>query len=117
MTPNSAHAAVCAGACFLSRGLRYLDCATAKRGLRVVGRIADNGQNECPGYPSEASVVDTCLQLMWSEGPPAQAACDGSCFQQHGHFLNMTNPQFTKVACGFARTSNGSLWAVQNYSP
>jgi len=76
-----------------------------------------NGQNECPGYASEASVVGACLQQMWSEGPPEQTTCDGSCFQQHGHFLNMTNPQFTKVACGFAKSSDGALWAVQNYSP
>ena len=75
-----------------------------------------NGQNECPGYASEDSVLGTCLQQMWSEGPPPQTPCDGACFQSHGHFINMTNPKLKRVACGFARTS-GKLWSVQNFGP
>ncbi len=73
------------------------------------------GQNECPGYDSESQVIGLCLQQMWSEGPPPQEECEGQCFQEHGHFINMTNPSHTKVACGFANASDGSLWAVQNY--
>jgi hypothetical protein len=76
-----------------------------------------NGQNECPGYSSETQVVGSCLQQMWSEGPPPQSPCDSACFQKYGHFINMTNTKFKKVACGFFKTSAGSLWAVQNFSP
>jgi hypothetical protein len=75
------------------------------------------GQNECPGYRTESSVISMCLQQMWSEGPPPQMPCDGNCFQTYGHFINMTNTKFKKVACGLFTTSSGSIWAVQNFSP
>lgn len=76
-----------------------------------------NGQNECPGYPSLNNVVGTCLQQMWNEGPPPMTPCNGDCFQKYGHFLNMTNKSFKKVACGFSGTAGPGLWAVQNFSP
>jgi hypothetical protein len=76
-----------------------------------------NGQNECPGYRSETQVISTCLQQMWNEGPPPTSPCNGDCFQMYGHFINMTNTKFKKVACGFFNTSSNSLWAVQNFSP
>jgi hypothetical protein len=75
------------------------------------------GQNECPGYKSETQVISTCLQQMWSEGPPPQSPCNGDCFQTYGHFINMTNTKFKKVACGLFTTTSGSIWAVQNFSP
>jgi hypothetical protein len=74
------------------------------------------GQNECPGYDSESQVIGYCLQQMWSEGPPPQESCEGQCFQEHGHFINMTNPKYSRVACGFATAADGSVWAVQNFS-
>ena len=74
------------------------------------------GQNECPGYRNEAQVNSVCLQQMWDEGPPPMMPCDGACFQKYGHFINMTNKMFKKVACGFAKTSTGTVWAVQNFS-
>ncbi len=74
------------------------------------------GQNECPGYRSEQQVIGLCLQQMWSEGPPPSESCSGQCFQEHGHFINMTNPDFKRVACGFFTTASGDLWAVQNFS-
>jgi hypothetical protein len=81
-------------------------------------------QDECPGYPSNSSVIDMCLQEMWSEGPPPAgttiAQCESpamlqTCYEMHGHFINMSNPQVTKVACGFA-TVSGAIWAAQNFS-
>jgi hypothetical protein len=81
------------------------------------------GQDECPGYPSEQSVIDQCLQQMWSEGPPpagttvAQCEADSTCFEAHGHFINMSNPAVTQVACGFYTTSGGAVWAPQNFTP
>jgi hypothetical protein len=74
------------------------------------------GQNECPGYPTETYVIGTCLQQMWSEGPPPMTPCEGQCFQTYGHFLNMTNKGFKKVACGVFKTTAGAIWAVQNFS-
>jgi hypothetical protein len=65
-------------------------------------------QNECPGYGSLDSTVTTCLAQMWAEGP-------GADFQQHGHYINMSSTQYTQVACGFYVTSNGSVWAVQDF--
>ncbi len=66
------------------------------------------GQNECPGYPSEASITARCLQQMWDEGP-------GEPFSEHGHYINMTNPAHSMVACGFHTTDGGRVWAIQNF--
>lgn len=66
-------------------------------------------QNECPGWASLGAVLGSCLQTMWDEGP-------GEDFQQHGHYRNMSSADFTKVACGFFTTSEGVVWAVQNFS-
>lgn len=75
-----------------------------------------SAQNECPGWGSPAQVVGGCLQSMWNEGPPPQTPCSGSCFQTYGHFINMTNTRYTRVACGFFQTGDGEWWAVQNFS-
>lgn len=74
------------------------------------------GQNECPGYSSDSQVISLCLQQMWSEGPGPEDPCNGQCFEEHGHFINMTSTSMTKVACGFYTTSSGKVWAVQNFS-
>ena len=65
-------------------------------------------QNECPGWWSEASIVDSCLQMMWDEGP-------GENFNEHGHYINMSNPNYSKVACGIYDTGSGGIWSVQNF--
>ncbi|WP_437732471.1 CAP domain-containing protein [Sorangium sp. So ce1335] len=73
------------------------------------GACKERAQNECPGWPGPAgSMIVPCLQLMWDEGP-------GEDFNQHGHYLNMSNPEFTQVACGFHTFPDGSVWAVQNF--
>jgi hypothetical protein len=83
-------------------------------------------QDECPGDPGNAYVIDMCLQQMWSEGPPPAgttiAQCESpqminTCYESHGHFINMSNPAMNKVACGFYTTSTGAVWAAQNFSP
>lgn len=43
---------------------------------------------------------------MWNEGP-------GEDFDEHGHYLNMTNDRYSRVACGFHDTGS-EIWAVQN---
>jgi hypothetical protein len=45
---------------------------------------------------------------MWNEGP-------GSDWSQHGHYINMSNPNYTMVAIGFYITSAGKVWSVQNF--
>ena len=66
------------------------------------------GQNECPAYPSTAMLIGSCLQAMWDEGP-------GEDFDEHGHYLNMTNSSFSEVACGLFTTPRGDVWSVQNF--
>lgn len=69
-----------------------------------------NAQNECPGWGSVSQVIDSCLQMMWDEGP-------GEPFSEHGHYINMSSTSYSRAACGFYTTPGGSLWAVQNFSP
>ena len=68
------------------------------------------GQNECPAWGSEGQIISGCLQTMWDEGP-------GPWGDDHGHYLNMTNEAFRRVACGFYETPEGRVWSVQNFSP
>ena len=46
-------------------------------------------------------IIDGCLQAMWDEGP-------GKRFSKHGHYINMSNPSYERVACGFAKS--GTAW-------
>ena len=72
------------------------------------GDCHEFAQNTCPGWGSAEEVVQTCLQSMWDEGP-------GEDFSKHGHYLNMSNPDYTHVACGFFEMENGDIWANQNF--
>jgi len=72
-------------------------------------------QNECPGYASNSQVISLCMQQMWDEGPPPTSSCTGTCYEQHGHYINMTDPSVHRVACGFFTTSSGQVWAAQNF--
>ncbi|MCC6848968.1 MAG: CAP domain-containing protein [Deltaproteobacteria bacterium] len=73
------------------------------------GQCTEWAQNECPNWPGPpAAMIDDCLALMWAEGP-------GEPYSAHGHYINMTNPSYTKVACGFAVLPNGRVWAVQDF--
>jgi hypothetical protein len=73
------------------------------------GQCSEWAQNECPNWPGPPEqMIGTCLQMMWNEGP-------GEPYSQHGHYINMANPNYTKVACGFAVLLNGRVWAVQDF--
>jgi hypothetical protein len=73
------------------------------------GNCGEFAQNECPGWPNDpAMIVTDCLQMMWDEGP-------GEDFDLHGHFINMSNPDYTEVSCGFYVTPGGEMWAVQDF--
>ena len=85
----------------------------AKRGIhagfnRGVCEPKGFAQNECPAWPSTTRIIDGCLQRMWDEGP-------GRRFSKHGHYLNMSSPRYKRVACGFAKASDGEVWSVQNF--
>jgi len=53
-------------------------------------------------------MIGSCLQMMWAEGP-------GSDFSAHGHYLNMSSTNYTKVACGFYVTPQGTVWTLQDF--
>jgi hypothetical protein len=73
------------------------------------GMCGEHAQDECPGWPGPpASMIGGCLMQMWAEGP-------GSDFSKHGHFINMSSTDYTKVACGYHVLDDGSVWAAQNF--
>ena len=84
-----------------------------------------SGQNTCPGYPVRGSGTITstlkgCLDQMWAEGSPPQGvqACiqdSTGCFQDHGHWINMSMESYGTVACGFYKMKNGAYWMNQNF--
>jgi uncharacterized protein YkwD len=65
-------------------------------------------QNECLGSGPIESMLDTCLQDMWNEGP-------GEDYKAHGHYLAMSSTDYTEVACGYFVKSSGEVWSVQNF--
>jgi hypothetical protein len=87
----------------------------AHAGFKAKICAAGNAQDECPGYRSNDQVISGCLQQMFNEGPPPMMPCSGTCYQQHGHFINMTNTRYTSIACGFFTNTDGKIWAVQNF--
>jgi hypothetical protein len=89
---------------------------SAHAGIRAKICTPGGSQNECPGYSSNNQVIGLCMQQMWDEGPPPTADCTGACYEEHGHFINMTDDSVTQVACGFHTTASGKVWAVQNFS-
>jgi uncharacterized protein YkwD len=72
------------------------------------GDCPNFAQNECPGYKSLESVLTSCLDAMWGEGP-------GPFDDGHGHYVNMTSTEYTKMTCGFATSPDGKIWAVQDF--
>jgi hypothetical protein len=90
---------------------------TAHAGFTAKICTAGNAQDECPSWGgSYPSVISGCLQSMFDEGPPPTATCSGSCYQDHGHYINMTGTKYKSgVACGFYTMSSGKIWAVQNF--
>jgi hypothetical protein len=72
------------------------------------GMCGENAQNTCPNWGSEQQIINGCLQSMWDEGP-------GEPFSEHGHYINMSSTNYTRVACGFSY--DGGVWSNQNFSP
>ncbi len=81
----------------------------ANRAHSAFTKCQEWAQNECPGWPFVAEVtIVQCLAQMWAEGP-------GKNFEKHGHYINMSNKNYTRVSCGFAMV-NGKLWATQDFT-
>jgi hypothetical protein len=91
-------------------------------------------QNECAqGYGTTPAAIEQCIQDMWDESlkPNCQGCvgctqfggacsnCDyyGQMGYECGHYVNLSAPYFTMVACGFAGSapSNPDGWSVQNF--
>ena len=72
------------------------------------GDCDESAQNECARFQNIESILG-CLDYMWNEGP-------GEDWSQHGHYINMSNPAYTKVSIGFHTTPEGKIWCVQNFS-
>ena len=72
------------------------------------GECGEFAQNTCPGWQSVDEVIQGCLQAMWDEGP-------GEPFEKHGHYINMSNPEYTQVACGFYKIPDGQIWHNHNF--
>ena len=91
-------------------------------------------QDECAnGYDTTPSSIEQCLQDMWDEslkpnckGCVGCTAFGGACSDcdysgtlgyECGHYVNMSAPYFTMVACGFAGAapSSSGSWSVQNF--
>ncbi len=70
------------------------------------GACGEWAQNTCPNWGSAEQILTGCLQMMWDEGP-------GEPFSEHGHYINMSSTQYTRVACGLS--SNGGVWSNQNF--
>lgn len=88
---------------------------TAHAGFQAGICASGNAQDECPNWTGSTpeKVIDGCLQMMFDEGPPPTATCTGQCYQDHGHYINMTGTKYKNgVACGFYTTAS---WAAQNF--
>jgi hypothetical protein len=82
--------------------------STSGKPHSAFGNCQESAQDECPGWPGPPSSIMTgCLGQMWAEGPPPAG--------QDNHWLNMSNPKYTKVACGFYQTPSGDWWATQDF--
>jgi hypothetical protein len=98
------------------------------------GQASGWAQNEClQGYGTDPAGIQQCIQDMWDEymQPNCQGCigctqfggncpnCDysGTSGNECGHYVNLSAPYFTMVACGFAGSapSSGDGWSVQNY--
>jgi hypothetical protein len=68
---------------------------------------------EATGDPSQAAL--TVLQLMISEGPCPQHGCPGTEYIQHGHYVNLLDPQAHYVGIGLV-VQNGTLWLTEDFT-
>jgi len=82
--------------------------------------VCGQAQNECSTYPSTTGILDTCIQQQmyynektcYSKNP---SGCYGNAACECGHYVNMTDKSYTKVACGLYETPSGELKSTLNF--
>ncbi len=82
--------------------------------------VSSDAQNECPTYPNTSLILDDCIekQMYYAEKlcyekNPDSCYLDKTC--QCGHYVNITDNSFTKLACGLYETPNGKFKAILNF--
>jgi hypothetical protein len=101
--------------------------ATAMVAHQSAGKCGGLGsQDTCPGWSVTGGVANAlkmCLMSMWNEGEPPEGrqqciseyfAGNIACFEAHGHYLNMSDPNNGTVSCGFYVMPNGKVWMNQD---
>lgn len=96
---------------------------SARMGL--CARQGLSSENMCGGFQGgTASTVMNGLTLcekgFWAEGEPSNGrqACMmdlSGCYEQHGHYLNMSDPNIGVVACAFYKLKNGTMWMNNDF--
>ncbi len=115
----------------VERSLRVLDGAVvvfdAQKGVEAqsetVWRQADKYQVPRLAFINKMDVVGAnfanaiaeIAERLEGKPVPLVAEGPGEPYSEHGHYINMANPGYTKVACGFAVLPNGRVWAVQDF--
>lgn len=75
-------------------------------------------QNSLPNWANLQTVVSSGVAAFWNEGPPpAGDPCKypSKCYFDHGHYLNMTEKDLTKVAVGIYQNPQGRVWLNLNF--
>lgn len=78
-------------------------------------------QNTCPALASPQKILDGCIeQQMYYQEKANYTKNPSECYNAAwpntcGHYVNMTNKSYTKVACGMYRTPSGDFFAVMNF--
>lgn len=99
-----------ASACSDQQAQDDLEANSAHGHFKACGESA---QNTCPGWTTQSDTeaqqqtLIGCLTAMWNEGP-------GEPYSAHGHYINMSNVNYTKMTCGF-HFAEGELWINQNF--
>ena len=98
--------------------------ADAKTNFQTSPHQSQNGdgQNECGTRSSVNAVLNDCIeQQMYYGEKPCYQQYGSNCFYGTqtpcvcGHYINITDPQYKKVACGLYKTPSGSYHSVQNF--
>ena len=87
-----------------------------------------SGQTSCPGWSvgggsGNATLDDAlahCIDAMWAKGPPSttreQCVADATgCYAQYAYYLELTDPNYHVVSCGFYKMPNGKWWINQDF--
>lgn len=96
---------------------------SARMGL--CAKLGLSSENMCGGFQGGNLSTLTngdalCQKGFWDEGEPSngRAACEmdlNGCYEQHGHYLNMSDPNIGIVACAFYKLKNGSMWMNNDF--